>query len=84
MRKITFPRMYLFLPVLIILVLGCIALNSFLNPKATSIAQGWPTIRYIAVDQHSESEVGRELHDLVYGQHFRITHATSTYIILEK
>ena len=84
MRKITFPRMYLFLLVLIIVVLGCIALNSFLNPKATSIAQFVPSIQYITVDQYSEQQINKTLHKFTFEQGFKITHATSTYIILER
>lgn len=83
MGKIIFPRVCLFLLILIILVLGCIALNSFLNPKATSKAQGWPNVRYIDVGRHSEGDINADLaHNLKFG--FRITHATSTYVILEK
>jgi len=83
MRKITFPRMYLILLALVVFIFGFMALNSFLNLRTTSSSTGWPNVHYIDVGGHSEGDINADLaHDLKVG--FRITHATSTYIILEK
>lgn len=85
MRKVIFPGVYLFLLVLAAFIFGFTA-NSFLNSKATSAARlgHVSSIRYIPVGKYSEQRLNETLHEFTFKRGFKITHTTSTYIILER
>lgn len=82
-KRTAFPRMYLFLLVLVVFIIGFMTLNSFLSPR-TSVAKWAPNVRYIPVDAYSEKQINNILHELTFEKAFKITHATTTYIILQR
>lgn len=83
LERTIFPRVYLFLLVVVLLIFGSMTLNSFLSPR-TSVAQFVTKVRYIPVDAYSEKQINNILHELTFKKGLEITHATSTYILLQK